>query len=391
MKILLLGVGLQGKAALQDLNNSPAVTQIIAADVNFDDLATYINTLKADKITPVHLDVLDKAHVSKQMKLAQAVIVLLPQQFRLEIAKLAIENGIHFIETSYSLPEYTEMGKLAEAKSIVLLPEFGLDPGIDLILAGRAVREFDEVHELHAYGTGVPEPEAATNSLKYKISWTFAGVLNAYQRPARLLKNSQIIDLSPSEMFDPANIHMVDVEGLGKMEAYYNGDAVKYLDILQIKRSVTDTGRYSLRWSGHSAFWKTMVELGFLKEEPIKVGAHEISPRNFVHDLLYPQLQYQNNERDVAAIRIEVTGLKDGRKKRVIYQMIDRRDLNTGLLAMQRTVGYTASIGAQMILNRQIHKRGLLTPTRDIPSDIFIEELKKRGINIQRWEMELTE
>lgn len=388
MKILLLGVGLQGKAALYDLVNSPAVTQVIAADANYDDLAAYVDSLKTDKVTPVRLDARDKAQVSQQMKLAQAVIVLLPQQFRLDIARLAVENGIHFIETSYALPDYAELGTKAEARNVTLLPEFGLDPGIDLVLAGRAVREFDEVNELHAYGTGVPELKAAVNPIKYKISWTFAGVLNAYQRPARLLKNGRVIELTPSEMFDETNIHMVDVEGLGRMEAYYNGDAVKYIDVLQIKETATDTGRYSLRWPGHSAFWKKVVELGFLDEKPIPVGGQEVSPRQFVHDLLSPQLQYQSNERDVAAIRIEVTGLKDGQRKRVIYQMVDRRDLDTGLLAMQRTVGYTASIGAQMILSGQIQKRGLLTPTRDIPSDIFMAELERRGIKIQRWEAE---
>ena len=390
MNILLLGVGLQGKAALHDLVKSPSVTQVIAADANYADLVAYVDTLKTDKVTPVHLDVTDNAQVSSQLKLVQAVIVLLPQQFRLEIARLAVENGVHFIETSYTLPEYRELGLKAEAQDVTLLPEFGLDPGIDLILAGRAIHEFDEIHELHAYGTGVPEPEAANTPINYKISWTFAGVLNAYQRPARLLKNSQAIDLTPSEMFDTANVHMMDVEGLGNMEAYYNGDAVKYLDIFQIKETVTDTGRYSLRWPGHSVFWKKLVELGFLKEEPIQVGKQEVSPRQFVHDLLSPQLQYQDNERDVAAVRIEVTGLKDGQRKRVIHQMIDRRDLDTGLLAMQRTVGFTASIGAQMILSGQIQKRGLLTPTRDIPSDIFITELEKRGIKIQRWEAELS-
>jgi saccharopine dehydrogenase-like NADP-dependent oxidoreductase len=188
-------------------------------------------------------------------------------------------------------------------------------------------------------------------------------------------------------MFDPLNIHIKDVEGLGSMEAYYNGDAVKYLDVLQIKDTVTNTGRYSLRWPGHSAFWKIMVELGFLRTDLIKIGEQEVSPRQFVHDLLLPQLQYKDNERDIAAIRIEVTGLKNGQRKCIIYQMIDHRDLNTGLLAMQRTVGYTTSICAQMILNEQIQKRGLLTPTRDIPSDIFIEELKKVNINIQRQEL----
>jgi len=386
VNILLLGVGLQGKAALHDLANSAAVSQVIAADTNYEDLLNFVTTLKTDKVTPVHVDVLDHNQVVEQMQKVQAVIVLLPQQFRLDMARLAIENGVHYVETSYALPEYIELGENAEARGITLLPECGLDPGIDLVLVGRAIREFDEVHELHAYGTGVPEPEAANNPIQYKISWTFAGVLSAYQRPARMLRGGKIVELTPSEMFDAAYIHKVDVEGLGTMEAYYNGDAVKYLDILQIGDTVTDTGRYSMRWPGHSAFWKKMVDLGFLKEEPITVGDKEISPRQFTHDLLSPQLQYLPTERDVAGIRIEVIGLKNGQRKRVIYQMIDRRDLETGLLAMQRTVGYTASIGAQMVLNGQITKRGLLTPTRDIPSDIFIEELGKRGIKIQRTE-----
>jgi len=388
MKILLLGVGLQGKAALYDLIKNPLITQIIAADANYEDLIAYVDTLKTDKVTTIHLDVSDIVQVSKQMKLVQAVITLLPQQFRLSIAKLAVESGIHFIETSYTMPEYVDLGIMAESQNIALLPEFGLDPGIDLVLTGRAVREFDEVHQLHIYGTGVPEPDAANNPISYKISWTFAGVLSAYQRPAKLLKNSQVVDLTASEMFDPVNIHIMDIDGLGRMEAYYNGDAVKYLDILKIKETVTDTGRYSLRWPGHSAFWKKIVELGFLNEHPIRVRGQEVSPRQFVHDLLSPQLQYNDNERDVAAVRVEVTGLKDNKQRRIIYQMIDRRDLSTGLFAMQRAVGYTASIGAQMILSGQIQKRGLLTPTRDIPSDIFISELEKRGMRIQRWEIE---
>ena len=388
MKILLLGVGLQGKATLHDLANSPEVTQVIAADSNFDDLQKYVNQLDNAKITPIKLDVRDRAALSLQMKKVDAVIVLLPQGFRMDILNLAIENKIHFIETSYALPEYARVGQLAEAVDTAILPECGLDPGIDLVIAGQAIRELDEVHELHAYGTGVPEPEAAENAINYKVSWTFAGVLGAYQRPAKMLKNGEIIHLTPAEMFSPENMHNVTLETLGEMEAYYNGDAVKYLDIFGIADTTTSTGRYSLRWHGHAAFWKKMVQLGFLKEEPILVNGTEISPRQFVHDLIEPQIQYAPNERDVAGIRIDVRGLKDGQRKRILYQMIDRRDLGTGLLAMQRTVGYTASIGAQMLLRGDIQKRGLLTPSNDIPFDKFIEELKKRNIIITRDEMD---
>ena len=387
MKILLLGVGMQGKATLQDLANSPEVSQIIAADANFDDLRKYVNQLGNAKITPLKLDVRDRSALSIQMKKVDAVIVLLPQGFRMDILNLAIENGIHFIETSYALPEYAHVGQLAEAKGITILPECGLDPGIDLVLAGQAIRDLDEVHELHAYGTGVPEPAAADNPINYKVSWTFAGVLSAYQRPAKMLKDGKIINLTPSEMFSPENMHKITIDTLGEMEAYYNGDAVKYLDIFGITDTTISTGRYSLRWQGHAAFWKKMVDLGFLKEEPILVNGQEISPREFVHDLIEPQIHYAPNERDVAGIRIDVRGLKDGKCKRIIYQMIDRRDLETGLLAMQRTVGYTASIGAQMVLRGDIKQRGLLSPTRDIPVEKFIAELKKRNIKITREEI----
>ena len=388
MKILLLGVGMQGKAALQHLVTSPEVTQVIAADANFAGLENYVNELKSDKVTPIELDVRDEAAVATQMQKVDAVIVLLPQGFRVQILKLAIENGIHFVETSYALPEYTELGQLAAEKGLTILPECGLDPGIDLVLAGQAIRDLDVVHELHAYGTGVPEPEAANNPINYKLSWTFAGVLSAYQRPAKMLKDGKIIHLTPSQMFSPEHMHTVDLDTIGEMEAYYNGDAVKYLDIFGIKDTTVSTGRYSLRYPGHAAFWKKMVDLGFLSEEPIKIGEQQVSPRQFVHDLIEPQIHYAPNERDVAGIRIDVRGEKDGKCKRIIYQMIDRRDLETGLLAMQRTVGYTASIGVQMVLRGDITQRGLLSPTRDISVDKFVAELEKRNIIITREEIE---
>ena len=42
MKILVLGTGLQGKAVLHDLENSPGVKQIIAGDIDPDNLQAEI-------------------------------------------------------------------------------------------------------------------------------------------------------------------------------------------------------------------------------------------------------------------------------------------------------------------------------------------------------------
>jgi saccharopine dehydrogenase-like NADP-dependent oxidoreductase len=388
MQFLLLGVGLQGKAALYDLVRNPQVERVIAADINEIDLNLFVSGLNSDKVVPVALDVHVEDHVANLMKSVQAAIILLTPALNIPMARLAVKQGIHFIETSYATREHKILGLEAEEKSIAILPEFGLDPGIDLVLAGQAIQELDEVHELKMYGSGVPELAAADNPLKYKVSWTFAGVLRAYQRSARLLAGGQVIDLSPIEIFSSENTHIVDVESLGSMEAYPNGDAVRFLETMGIEDTIQEAGRYTLRWPGHCAFWKKMVGLGFLDENPIQVDGAYISPRKFVHDLLLPQLQYRDGERDLVVVRVDARGIKDGQKKRLIYQVIDWRDLDTGLFAMQRTVGFTASIGAQMILRGDIQKRGLLSPITDVPAQVFFEELRQRGIVIQRQELE---
>jgi saccharopine dehydrogenase-like NADP-dependent oxidoreductase len=159
---------------------------------------------------------------------------------------------------------------------------------------------------------------------------------------------------------------------------------VQYLDALGVTATVKNAGRFAMRWPGHCAFWYALAQLGFLDHAPIPAGNGSIVPRDFVRRLLEPQLQYADDERDVAVIRVDVRGIKDGRRRRLLYQVIDLRDLASGLLAMNRTVGYTASIGAQMILRGDIKKRGLLSPLSDIPTDIFFTELRQRGIMVQR-------
>ncbi len=49
---------------------------------------------------------------------------------------------------------------------------------------------------------------------------------------------------------------------------------------------------------------------------------------------------------------------------------------------MNRTVGFTSSIGAQMILAGTITQPGVLSPVKHVPPHEFIEQVKKRGMKI---------
>jgi saccharopine dehydrogenase-like NADP-dependent oxidoreductase len=383
MRILVLGTGMQGKAAIHDLANSPDVTHIVAADQDIEELEASLAVLKSKKIRAVKIDATDEDQVKELFADVQATIVLLPPEFRFPMARLAVESGVHVIDASYALPEYKQLEAQARSRQVVILPECGLDPGIDLVVVGRALKMFDEIHTLNAYGAGVPEPAASNNPLKYKISWTLAGVLRSYTRPARLVREGRIVEIPGDQIFSPVYAQRVTVDGLGELEAYPNGDAVKFLKLAGILDTVQNAGRYSMRWPGQSAFWGTMAGLGLLSDTLVQSGKTFLSPRDFLHDVLEPQLHYASQERDVAIVLVEVEGLKNGAKRREICRVLDYRDLETGFYAMQRTVGFTASIAAQMILRGEITGSGLLSPMLDIPVAPFFTALRQRGIVLE--------
>ncbi len=67
-----------------------------------------------------------------------------------------------------------------------------------------------------------------------------------------------------ASIMDNEFIHQIEFLDLGRLEAIPNGDAVYFCGLLNIKDTIIETGRYSLRWPGWCDFWKPMKQLGFL-------------------------------------------------------------------------------------------------------------------------------
>ena len=156
--------------------------------------------------------------------------------------------GGALVNASYATPGLQGLANQARSEGITLLPEFGMDPGIDLVLLGEAVRSLDSVEEIITYGAGFPEPAATGNPLKYKVTWTFEGVLKSYRRAGRVIREGQIVEIGATEMFRPEHLYEVELEGLGRLEAFPNGDGLKYAELLGLDPSgLRNLGRYVLR------------------------------------------------------------------------------------------------------------------------------------------------
>ena len=383
MKVLLLGMGMQGKAVAHDLEKSSLVKEILVLDNDLDSVNKYIAAKGFKKTTAKALNAENESELQRSVSQSGAdlVIMMLPVDFGLCVARAALDAGIHFVSSGYA-GDLALMDQEAKEKGVIMLPEMGLDPGIDLVLGGIAVGMLDQVHGLYSYGGGVPDSASKDdNPLRYKISWSFEGVLKAYARDSVLIKDGVTINVPGGEIFKPENTHMVDVPTLGPMDAYPNGNAATFIEPFGLDKSIRHMGRFALRWPGYCSFWNTMAGLGLLSDKTD--GTVPISPRDFLVKTLSPQLQYGADEKDIVIIRVEAWGKKDGVGKRVIWDLIDSRDLETGLFAMNRTVGYTAAIAARMILSGKINTPGVLSPINDVPVDDFLKELEVVGIRSQ--------
>ena len=391
MRIAVLGGGKQARGVLYDLVAADAVDDVLWVDMATAPLHEWLDALRRrghgvpGKVEVATVDARDTGALDALLRRAGDVVIdMLPRQFGTAVVQAAIQSGVHVVHTNFE-GELPRLRGAIEAAGIAVLPEMGFDPGIDLVMCAEAVRLFDRVDALSWYGGGFPEPALSTsNPLGYKITWIWEGVLHSYNRPAVLLRDGSAVHISAAEVMADENTHRVHVPELGDFDAFANLDATDCAEKLGIDGQVRDLGRYVLRWRGHCRLWNALKQLGFLEMTQVPGLPEGVTPRAFMEKHLEPRLQYAPGERDVAINRIDITGMVEGARKRCILQVIDYRDLDTGLMAMNRMVGFPAAIAARMIADGTLGARGLLTPIKHVPYEPFMSALRGHGIRETR-------
>ncbi|MFN8576075.1 MAG: saccharopine dehydrogenase C-terminal domain-containing protein [Candidatus Sericytochromatia bacterium] len=135
-----------------------------------------------------------------------------------------------------------------------------------------------------------------------------------------------------------------------------------------------------MRYKGHYEKFKTMLDLGLLDTNPVKLGENEVSPRDLFHKVVAPKIDFPE-DKDLVVLRTTCKGTKDGKNVELTYDIMDFHDDATGFTAMERTTAYPASIVAIMMAKGQTDK-GSISLESAIDGAKFVDELKKRDIKL---------
>lgn len=379
MRLLVIGAGLMGSAAAYDMARATKVSGVTLADVDGKlaraEAKRLNGMLRSKKIRGVELDASNVTTAARMMKGHAAVLSAVPYFFNVGLAKAAIEAKCHFADLGGNntvVRKTLALAKQAERAGVGLAPDCGLSPGMASVLAAEALRriagENGKAEALKLYVGGLPEDPQPP--FLYQLVFSVNGLINEYVEPARILRKGKITEIEP--LTEPEEFR---IPGFDPLVAFHTSGGTSTMPETFAGR-VGECFEKTLRYPSHFQMVRSLYDLGMFSNEKRKVGKAMVSPREMTSQIFLEK--FASDAPDVCIMRIEAH-----KGKRVAaFTMVDRFDRKSKMTAMMRTTAWPASIVVMMMADGRIAKRGAVLQERDVPGDLFLKEVEKRGIKI---------
>eukprot|EP00469_Lotharella_globosa_P003596 CAMPEP_0167809252 /NCGR_PEP_ID=MMETSP0111_2-20121227/23682_1 /TAXON_ID=91324 /ORGANISM="Lotharella globosa, Strain CCCM811" /LENGTH=1087 /DNA_ID=CAMNT_0007707599 /DNA_START=60 /DNA_END=3323 /DNA_ORIENTATION=+ len=381
---------------------------------------------------------------------ADAVISLVPPPYHGDVVKTAIRTKTPVVTASYVSDSVRALEPEAKEAGIPVLCEMGLDPGLDHMAIRSVIDKAQQMGcgDLVSFQStcgGLPAPECANNPLLYKFSWSPSGVLAATGAAARYRRDGKEIDLKyGTEVFE-ASIPSPDLFPGLSLEVGPNRNSLAYETVYGVRPGVPTFFRGTLRYAGWADAMKTALCLGLLDNNPRKgpkpvswahlcdalgisdeslakiqadqgVGSSMLqwlgieqdgglivdsdalgddldtmwSPVELFAQALWSKCQYLPGERDMALMHNQlIFGREDGNGGGTSFtsKLMVMGDGDPEGSAMARTVGITAAVGAEIILEGALDGvSGIVRPTQRAVYEPTLARIASDGIRFEEHE-----
>ncbi len=281
------------------------------------------------------------------------IVSMLPGDWHVPLAEMAVNKGAHFVSSSYIAPEMRELHAKALLKGVSLINEVGLDPGIDHLMAHhlmtdyRASDAFDAGNDLSflSYCGGIPKH---SNPFRYKFSWSPLGVLKALRAPSRSIRDYK--EFNVARPWDALSTYVAPLDTPESFEVYPNRDSLPFMEDYGFEPAwrVREFVRGTLRLRGWAAAWADVFrEVEALDGPDGDARLREMSDQ-FWHDHAYAEGEPDRVVMCVA-LKAERAGTPVYHKTFVMDAWGDAQGT-----AMARLVSIPVALAVEAVENREI-------------------------------------
>jgi lysine 6-dehydrogenase len=379
MKFLVLGAGYQGFAAALDLARAADVEEVVIADVDANRARKAAERLSGARaaVRAEVLDVANESRLADKLRGYDVVISAVPYFLNLSLTRAAIDAGVSFCDLGGNtdlVREQEALDERARDADVTIVPDCGLAPGMANVLATAGIGRLDRTDEVHIRVGGLPlRPRPP---LDYMMVFSMYGLLNEYLGFATALRGGKRVEVETLTEEESLSFP----KPVGKCEAFVTLGGTSTMP-WTFEGKVKTLDYKTVRYPGHAQRIRLLRDLGLLETTPVPVEGVPVSPRSLFAAVVEPLLTFPN-EADVVVMRVIVTGVKDGKRREISFEMLDRMDLKRGVSAMMRTTAYPTTAAALMMARGEVPFRGVAAMERAIPAEAFLKEIGKHELKI---------
>jgi len=314
-----------------------------------------------------------------QVKPKVVLNVALPYQ-DLTIMDACIKTKVDYIDTAnYEHPDCAKFEyKLQWAKDdefkktkIMGLLGSGFDPGVTNVFCAYAQQYlFDEINEID-----ILDCNAGDHGYPFATNFNPEINLREVSSKGRYWENGKWIETEPME------IKMVwDYPEIGPKDSYllYHEELESLVENIRGLKRIRFFMTFGQSYLTHM---RCLENVGMLGIKPVNHKGVDIVPIEFLKTLLPDPASLGPRTKGKTNIGCFITGLKDGRKKRVyIYNVCDHEECYKETLAqaVSYTTGVPAMIGAKMVITKAWRKDGVFN-MEEFDAKPFMNELNIQG------------
>lgn len=374
-RAVVLGSGMVGSVMAADLAADDNL-EVTIADRNAASLAR-VSKRCGGRARTAEADLSDADAVRAIIADADIVLGALASAIGLQTLQTVIEAGKAYCDISFMPEDAWELDELAKANGVTAIVDCGVAPGMSHVFAGYGAMQFDQCERIDICVGGLPvKPQWP---FQYKAGFSPADVIEEYTRPARIVEGGRIV--TREALSEP---ELLNLPGVGTLEAF-NTDGLRSLahtlDVPYMRER-------TLRYPGHRELMHIFRETGLFSHEPLEVGDVHVRPIDVISALMFPMWTFEEGEADLTVMRVVVEGVKDGKRRRITWDLLDHYDETTHTTSMARTTAFPCTILARRILSGAITEPGVIVPERigQIPGELdhLLHELNKRGVCFDR-------
>jgi saccharopine dehydrogenase (NADP+, L-glutamate forming) len=442
-KIFVIGAGLSSSCLINYLLDQ---SQEYHWQVTVGDLAEEAAKMKV-KNHPngraIKFDIFDKELRETEIKNSDVVISMLPARYHGWVARDAIRFGKNMITASYVSDEIRAYHEEAIEKGLLILNEFGVDPGIDHMSAMQIIDRIKEqggkILSFSSCTGGLIAPRYDNNPWNYKFTWNPRNVIVAGQGTAKVIKDGNYKYIPYHKLFQ--RIKRTNVLNYGEFEIYPNRDSLNYRSTYGLD-DIPTMYRGTMRRPGFCKAWNVFVQLGatsdmytvensenmtyreFInvyirshKDLPVekkladylginedsgimyklrwlgifenrKIGLKNATPAQILRKLCEEKWKFEEDDRDMIVMQHKFEYELNNKKKQLTSSMVVEGQDHVRT-AMAMTVGIPVGIATKMLLTDVFSISGVQIPIKKEIYNPVLKELEEYGIKFIEEEQEI--